>query len=216
MPSNFFITIFEGSNNMNVLSLQSSISGNASVTRSLSAAYIAQIRARHGAIDVIEHDLVAQAFPHLSGEMVPVTLGMPHQPSAASILSDRLITELEQSDIIVFGAPMYNFGVPTTIKAWFDHVMRVGRTFRYADGAPVGLLPGGKKAIVFVASGGVYSNGPGQKIDFMEPHVRWMLQFIGITDVTFVRAEGLAYGPDTAQAASSNALAQAKELALAA
>ncbi|ELX09064.1 FMN-dependent NADH-azoreductase AzoR [Janthinobacterium sp. HH01] len=199
---------------MNILSLQSSINGDASTTRKLSAAYIAQIRAHHSAVNVTEHDLVAEAFPHLSADMVAVTFGIPHDPSAASGLSDRLIAELEQSDIIVFGSPMYNFGVPTTIKAWFDHVMRVGRTFRYVDGSPEGLLPAGKKAIVFVASGGVYSNGPGQQIDFMEPHLRWMLQFIGITDVTFVRAEGLAYGPDVAQAANNAAMVQAKELAL--
>ena len=199
---------------MNILSLQSSINGDSSTTRRLSAAYIAQIRTQHSAVDVTEHDLVAEAFPHLSNDMVAVTLGLPQDPSAASDLSDRLIAELEQSDIIVFGSPMYNFGVPTTIKAWFDYVMRVGRTFRYVDGSPVGLLPGGKKAIVFVASGGVYSNGPGQQIDFMEPHLRWMLQFIGITDVTFVRAEGLAYGPDVAHAATNAALVQTKELAL--
>lgn len=205
---------FKGPDTMNVLSLQSSINGAASITRSLSDTYIAQLRSRDDAITVTEHDLVAEAFPHLTVDMLPVALGMAHAPSAASALSDRLIAELEQSDIIVFGAPMYNFGVPTTIKAWIDHVTVIGRTFRYADGQPVGLLPAGKKAIVFVASGGVYSHGPGQQIDFMEPHLRWMLRFIGITDVTFVRAEGLAYGPDAAAAASTAARAQAQELAL--
>lgn len=198
---------------MHVLSLQSSIGGTTSVTRALSTAYITELAAKHGDIEVIEHDLVAQLFPHLSGDMVPVTLGLEHAPSAASALSDRLIAELERSDIIVFGAPMYNFGLPSTLKAWFDYVMRAGRTFRYADGAPVGLLAAGKKAVVFGASGGVYSSGPGQQADFMAPHLRWLLQFIGITDVTFIRAEGLAYGPDAAQAASAAALVEARALA---
>jgi FMN-dependent NADH-azoreductase len=199
---------------MNILSLQASIGGGASTTRTLSAAYIEHLRTTHPDVTVIEHDLVAEAFPHLSSDMVPVALGMDHAPSSSAALGDRMIAELEQCDVIVFGSPMYNFGIASTIKAWFDYVMRAGRTFRYVDGAPQGLLPGGKKAIVFVASGGVYSEGPGQPIDFMTPHLRWLLQFIGISDVTFVRAEGLAYGPDAARVATETAHEKALALAL--
>ena len=198
---------------MNILSLQSSIGGNASITRTLSAAYIERLQAIHPDASVIEHDLVAQTFPHLSGDMVPVAFGMDHPPSAAAALGDKLIAELERSDVIVFGSPMYNFGIPSSLKAWFDYVMRAGRTFRYVDGAPQGMLPSGKKAIVFVASGGVYTEGPGMHIDFLEPHLRWLLQFIGITDVQFVRAEGLMHGADAAQAATKAARDKALELA---
>jgi FMN-dependent NADH-azoreductase len=198
---------------MNILSLQASIGGSASITRMLSAAYIERLRAAHPDVTVIEHDLVAEAFPHLSDDMVPVALGIDHAPSAAATLGDQMIAELERCDMVVFGSPMYNFGITSTIKAWFDYVMRAGRTFRYVDGVPQGLLPRGKKAIVFVASGGIYSEGPGQPIDFMTPHLRWLLQFIGISDVTFVRAEGLAYGPDAAKAATD--VAHDKALVLA-
>jgi len=197
---------------MKILSLQSSLNGDTSITRSLSTTYIECQKIAHPGATVVEHDLASHDFPHMRSELVSVTLGLGHVPSAAADLSERLIVELEQCDVIVLGAPMYNFGMPSTIKAWFDYVMRVGRTFRYVDGAPQGLLPSGKKAVVFVASGGIYSEGPGQAIDFLEPHMRWLLQFIGITDVTFVRAEGLVYGSDAAQAATMDAHEKARAL----
>lgn len=197
---------------MKILSLQSSVNGDTSITRSLSTTYIECQKIAHPGATVVEHDLANQNFPHMRSELVSVTLGLGHVPSAAADLSEQLIVELEQCDVVVLGAPMYNFGMPSTIKAWFDYVMRVGRTFRYVDGAPQGLLPSGKKAIVFVASGGIYSEGPGQAMDFLEPHMRWLLRFIGITDVTFVRAEGLVYGPDAAQAATTDAHEKARAL----
>ena len=115
--------------------------------------------------------------------------------------------------MLVIGSPMYNFGIPSTIKAWFDHVIRVGRTFRYVDGTPQGLLPVGKKAVVFVASSGIYSEGPGAQINFLEPHLRWLLTFIGITNVEFVRAEGLIYGAGVAKAAMDTGKSKALALA---
>lgn len=190
---------------MKILSLQSSISGDKSITSLLSKTFIDHLKATNPQTTVVEHDLVMEDFPHATSDLVPVSLGLPHGPSAAATLSEKLITELEHCDVIVFGAPMYNFGMPTPIKAWFDYVMRVGRTFRYVEGSPQGLLPGGKKAVVFVASGGIYSEGPGKTIDFLEPHMRWLLKFIGITDVTFIRAEGLIYGEDAAKAAIKSA-----------
>ena len=146
---------------MNVLSIQGSIGGSASVTRALSAAYLDRLKAAHPDVAIVEHDLAAQPLAHLGGEMVAVQLGMGGEPSEAASLGNRLISELERCDVLVLGSPMYNFGIPSTIKAWFDYVLRVGKTFRYVNGAPEGLLPPGKKAIVFVASGGVYSEGPG-------------------------------------------------------
>lgn len=198
---------------MNILSLQNSISGDASVTRALSAAYIARLRENDPGATLVEHDLVAEAFPHLTDGMVPVTLGLAHAPSPSAALGDRMIAELERADVIVFGAPFYNFSMPSTLKAWFDYVMRAGRTFRYVDGAPQGLLAGGKKAVVFVASGGVYTEGPGAQVDFLEPHLRWLLRFIGITDVTLIRAEGLAHGAEAIRIATGAARDQALALA---
>ncbi len=99
------------------------------------------------------------------------------QPTA---LSDTLIAELQSADILVIGAPMYNFGIASTLKAWFDHVLRAGITFRYGESGPEGLLKG-KRAIVIESRGGLYSEGPAQVMDAQEPHLRGMLRFMGIT-----------------------------------
>ncbi|WP_263641762.1 FMN-dependent NADH-azoreductase [Hypericibacter adhaerens] len=125
---------------------------------------------------------------------------------ATQALSDELIAELKAADTIIIGAPMYNFGIASTLKAWFDHVLRAGVTFRYTETGPVGLVTG-KRAIVIETRGGLYSEGPAQPFDSQEPHLRTLLGFIGITDVTFVRAEKLAFGPELREQAIGNAQA---------
>jgi FMN-dependent NADH-azoreductase len=118
----------------------------------------------------------------------------------AVALSDELIAELEVADTIVLAVPMYNFSIPSTLKAWIDHVARRGRTFRYTEKGPEGLLKN-KKVFVLVARGGVYSKGtPYAAFDFQEPYLRTVLGFLGMTDVTFVHFEGLAMGPEAANA----------------
>ena len=107
---------------------------------------------------------------------------------------------------------MYNFGIPSTLKAWFDHVLRAGVTFRYTEAGPEGLLKG-KRAIVIESRGGFYSEGPAQAMDSQEPHLRTLLGFIGITDVTFVRAEKLAFGPEAREQAIAAARAELERLA---
>src|SRR5262249_37703236 len=102
---------------------------------------------------------------------------------------------LKGADVVVIGAPMYNFGIPSTLKAWFDHVLRAGITFRYTQNGPEGLVTG-KRALVVVTRGGLYSEGPAQAMDSQEPHLRTLLGFIGITAVAFVRAEKLAFGDE--------------------
>ena len=199
---------------MKILSIQSSIGGGASVTRSLSTTYIEKIKAILPGVTVIQRDLATEPVPHLGGNMVSVQLGKSTGATQDSRLSDQLISELESCDVLVVGAPMYNFGIPSTIKSWFDHVIRAGRTFCYVDGKPKGLLPPGKKVIVFVASGGVYSEGPGKQIDFMEPHLRWLFSFLGVSDVEFVRAEGLIHGGNAVKEAME--IARSKALAVAA
>lgn len=200
---------------MNILSLQASINGSASATRALSTAYIEQLMASRAGVSLVEHDFAIETIPHLGKGMGALQLGTSSDLPSSSSFSDRLIEELERCDVLVIGAPMYNFGIPSTIKAWFDHVIRAGRTFRYVDGAPQGLLPAGKKAVVCVASGGIYSEGPAAHIDFLEPHLRWLLAFMGITEVEFIRAEGLVYGEDVAKAAMGAARDKASALALA-
>jgi FMN-dependent NADH-azoreductase len=111
-----------------------------------------------------------------------------------------LIAELRAGDIIVIGAPMYNFSIPTTLRAWFDYVLRAGETFSYSELGPKGLVTG-KRAFVVESRGGLYSEGPGQASDFQEPYLRRLLGFIGITDVTFIHAEKTAFGPDSRAAA---------------
>ena len=124
----------------------------------------------------------------------------------ALALSDTLVAELKAADTIVIGAPMYNFGMPTTLKAWFDHVLRAGVTFSYSEAGPEGLLTG-KKAILVLSRGGLYSEGPSQALDFQEPHLRWLLKFMGIDDVAVVRAEKLGFGPEAREQAITSAKA---------
>ena len=117
-----------------------------------------------------------------------------------------MIAELRAADTIVIGAPMYNFSIPTGLKAWFDYVLRAGETFKYSDAGPQGLLSG-KRVIVIETRGGLYSEGPAQVMDFQEPYLRTLLSFIGLRDVTFVHAEKLGFGPEAREAA----LAAAKQ-----
>ena len=117
---------------------------------------------------------------------------------AAAAFADGLIAEVEAADVIVIAAPMYNFTISTTLKAWIDHIVRAGRTFRYTANGPEGLLRH-KTVFVTTARGGFYgANSPTAALDFQEPYLRTILGFVGITDVTFVHAEGLAIDPDTA------------------
>jgi FMN-dependent NADH-azoreductase len=126
-------------------------------------------------------------------------------------LSDELLAELRAADTLVIGAPMYNFGLPTGLRAWFDHVLRAGEAFSYSDSGPRGLL-GGRRAIVVESRGGLYSEGPGQALDFQEPYIRQLLGFIGITDVAFIRAERIGYGPEARAEAIAAARAEIARL----
>jgi FMN-dependent NADH-azoreductase len=123
--------------------------------------------------------------------------------------SDTLIDELKRADVIVLGLPMYNFGVPSQLKAYFDHIARVGVTFKYTEQGPAGLLTG-KKVYVFAARGGIYAGTP---LDTQTSYVRDFLRFLGMTDVQFIYAEGLAISPQSAQAAIAKAVADIARLA---
>ena len=126
-------------------------------------------------------------------------------------LSEQMIRELEVADFVVIGTPMNNFSVPSTLKAWIDHIVRPGRTFSYSEKGPEGLLKG-KKAVVVVARGGVYSEGPAQQLDFQESYLRALLGFIGITNVHVVRVEGVAMGEEALKNAMASAKAQSEEV----
>ncbi len=180
---------------MNILHIISSPRKGASASIQLANGIIDKLQAAHPGSSVTVHDLATNPFPHLEEAKLqsfftPAENRTPEQAAAAKH-SDDAIQEIKDADIIVIGAPMYNFGIPSTLKAWVDHICRAGITFKYVDGAPQGLITG-KKVYVALASGGIYSEGPSAGYDFVAPYLKAVLGFIGITDVTVARAEGLA------------------------
>lgn len=197
----------------NILVLNSSVSGEASVSRLLVADAVTELTQRDPAAKVVFRDLAADPIPHLLPSTVAGVRGVASTPAEqeARRLSDELIAELRAADVIVIGAPMYNFSLPTTLRSWFDHVLRAGETFRYSEAGPEGLL-GGKRVIVVESRGGLYSEGPAQAIDFQEPYLRQLLGFIGLTDVTFIRAEKIGYGPDARDQAVAESRAELAKL----
>jgi FMN-dependent NADH-azoreductase len=180
-----------------VLVLNSSAAGDASVSKLLVQEAVAQLSRQDPELRVATRDLGDDPIPHLTRDSAAALRGEPANPAqaAARALSDALVDELKAADTIIIGAPMYNFGIPSTLKAWFDHILRAGVTFSYSEAGPEGLLTG-KRAIVVESRGGLYSEGPAQIMDAQEPHLRTLLGFMGITDVSFVRAERLAFGAE--------------------
>lgn len=182
---------------MKLLHLDSSIQGDGSASRLVSRAAVERLKTIHPALKVDYRDLAAAPLPH-------VTLDRFATGEAAAVIEQFL-----DADILVVGAPMYNFGLPTQLKAWFDHILVAGRTFRYGAGGVEGLA-GGKRAILALSRGGVYSEGsPGAAIEHAESHLRGMLGFIGITDIESIVAEGVAFGPEQREASISEALSRA-------
>ena len=192
-----------------LLVLNSSLSGETSVSRLLVEETVARLLRADPGARVIRRDLADGTLPHLTPQSVAGVRGEPTTPAEAEAraLSDQLIAELRAADTIVIGAPMYNFSIPSTLKAWFDHVLRAGATFSYSEAGPKGLLTG-RQVIVVEARGGLYSEGPARAVDFQEPYLRQLLGFVGLTEVTFVRAEKIAFGPDARDEAIRNARAE--------
>jgi FMN-dependent NADH-azoreductase len=200
-----------------ILLIQSSSNIASSVSRDLSESYVKDYRAAHPEVTVTERDLVIAPISHLGVDLLGGLFGKPEDLTAAQkaalAVSDTLVKEIEDASLIVIGVPMYNFSIPSALKAWIDHVIRAGRTFRYTENGPQGLVTS-KKVVLFLASGGVYSDGPYKPYDFQETYLRGILGFIGLTDVTVVRAEGLALGHDAATKAAADARARAASLDL--
>lgn len=196
----------------NLLILQNSVNLDTSVSRRLVDAFAENYRSNHPDTRIVQRDLAKEPVPHLTPSLASTQLSGIAAETAETKLSDALIQELEASDIVAIGVPLYNFTIPSTLKAWLDHVIKAHRTFAYIDGSPRGLLPEGKKVIAFVASGGAYADGPGAAIDFLAPYLRFIFGFIGITDVEIVRAE-LQAVPELGAQAESTALERARALA---
>ncbi|MDE1963195.1 MAG: NAD(P)H-dependent oxidoreductase [Xanthomonadaceae bacterium] len=190
---------------MNVLHLDTSALGTYSISRQLTAAIVAQLQRDGVATRVDYRDLAAEPLPHW--------LPNPDTASEGALRDEAVLQQFLDADIVVLGAPMYNFSITTQLKAWLDRVMVAGRTFRYGPNGPEGLA-GGKRVIVASSRGGIYSSGPAAAMDFQEPYLRAAFAFIGITDVEFVRAEGVAMGGEHRDAALRQAHATIGELAL--
>lgn len=189
-----------------ILHINSSVRGTDSVSRTVTQEFLTKWQSTEPGTAIVERDLVAQPLPHLTGEIVgafftPADQRSPEQAKLAA-QSDALVKELFAADVIVIGAPMYNFSVSSALKAWIDHVARAGQTFKYTEAGPVGLVTG-KKVYIFTSRGGVYSEGPAKVMDFHEPYLRAVLGFIGITDITFVHTEGLGMGEEAVAKALS-------------
>lgn len=199
---------------LKVLAITSSALGDASASNKLVNDTIEQLKSRNADLQLTVRDLGAGQVPHLDLDgATAIRGGEPanEAQAAAQKLSDELIAEVKAADVLVIGAPMYNFGIPSTLKSWFDYVLRAGVTFRYTEAGPEGLMTG-KRAIVVATRGGLYSEGPAKPMDSQEPHLRTMLGFIGITDVTFVYAEKLAFGPEAREASIGEAERKLEEL----
>lgn len=192
---------------MTLLQLNTSLFSDAGQSSQLADRFVAGRRALDRELNVVVRDLARTPVPHLTAERFQAFLAKPEartpQQQAIVAQSDTLIDELEAADTIVIGLPMYNFGVPSMLKAYFDHVARAGVTFRYAETGPVGLLTG-KRAYVIATRGGLYAGTPK---DLESAYVRQFLAFLGITDVEFVYAEGLAIS----DASKVSSLAKAAE-----
>jgi FMN-dependent NADH-azoreductase len=198
-----------------VLIIDSAATGDASVSRKLTKELAERLQQRDPTVEIVRRDVGAVPVPHLTAETVGAIRGAAPDSEAAEAalaLSNALVAEVKEADVIVIGAPMYNFGMSSTLKTWFDHVLRAGLTFRYTAEGPEGLVKG-KKAVVIESRAGLYSEGPAAAMDHQEPHIRSLLGFIGITDVTFVRAEKLAFGPDFAAAAIGEAIERIANIA---
>jgi FMN-dependent NADH-azoreductase len=197
-----------------LLQINASINDDNGQSSQLANQFVAAFRTRiPNAKIVLRNVAAADPVPHLNAERFGAFITKAEERNAEQhavvAYSDRLIDELQQADVIVLGLPMYNFGVPSQLKAYFDHVARAGVTFKYTDKGPVGQLTG-KKVYVFAARGGLYAGTP---MDTQTSYVRDFLRFLGMADVEFVYAEGLAISPQSKEEGLAKAVAEIARLA---
>jgi len=196
----------------NLLQLNSSIFSSGGQSTQLADQFVAAWRANQPDAQVTVRDLAQQPLPHLDAQRVLAFFAQPETRTPDQQIfvaeSDALIDELKQAEIIVIGLPMYNFGIPSVLKAYFDQIARAGVTFRYTENGPEGLLTD-KKAYVFATRGGQYAGTP---LDSQTGYVRNFLGFLGITDVEFIYAEGLNMGDLNKEAALAEAQQQIAKL----
>lgn len=182
---------------MKLLHIDTSVLGENSVSRQLGAAAVDSWRRHDPDLEIRHRDLDRNPIPHLTSRT------LSGEDATATAIGDTILQEFMEADVVVLGVPFYNFGIPSTLKAWIDRVAVAGKTFRYTEDGPQGLA-GGKRVILAIASGGPHAGTPR---DFAEPYLRTVLGFLGIEDIQVVRAEGVAISPEHRAAAVSGALA---------
>jgi FMN-dependent NADH-azoreductase len=198
---------------MKLLRIDSSARGK-SVSRQLTEAFVAAWRKQCPDGEIIRRDLISSAIPSISDEWVTAARTEPAKRGSADrqvlALSDELIGELDAANLILIGAPMYNFTISAPLKAWIDQIVRPGKTVQYGPGGQKGLLDG-KKVVVVASRGGAYSDGAARSgLDYQESYLRKILAFIGLTDVTFIHAEN-QLRPDQADPSRDAALKKIDE-----
>lgn len=195
-----------------VLVLKSSILAGYSQSSQLADHFIEEWKTAHASDDIVVRDLAANPIPVLDGELVgalrPSDATLTPRQQEALDLSNELIAEIQAADTVVITAPMYNFNIPTQLKNYFDLVARAGVTFRYSENGPEGLITG-KKVVVISTRGGIHKDTPS---DLLTPYLKLFLGFLGMTDVEFVFAEGIAYGPEVATNAANAAKEALKQI----
>lgn len=200
---------------MKLLHIDASILGGNSVSRQLSAAAVERLRKTTPDLDVTYRDISATPLSHLTGEHLAAAHGAtPETPAVRDDLaaSAAALEDFLAADVIVIGAPMYNFTIPSQLKAWIDRILVAGKTFKYSEKGVEGLA-GNKRVIVAVSRGGFYgADTPAAAGEHLETYLRWVFGFIGITDVEIIAADGVQVGPEQREKALAGALAAAGAL----
>jgi FMN-dependent NADH-azoreductase len=200
---------------MKILHIDSSVTGAASVSRPLSKETTEKLASKNPGAGVTYRDLVGEPLSHYTAVLrvhgVTPETATPAQKSELQ-MGEAILSEFLAADVVVLGAPMYNFSIPSQLKAWIDLICVAGKTFSYGADGPKGLC-GGKKVILVSSRGGKYGPGsPTAHMDFQENYLKGVLGFLGVTDIDVIRAEGVAYGPEAAQAALTSAKAEIAKL----
>ncbi|GGB42881.1 FMN-dependent NADH-azoreductase [Sphingomonas metalli] len=200
---------------MNILHLDASASDSTALhTRRLSGELVQRLEAANPGATIVYRDLVAAQLPHID---MTIRHAWTAEDTGDTRLAETisrfkaLVDELKAADVVVVGSPMYNFTVPSTLKAWVDHVAIAGQTFSYTAEGPRGLLNG--KVYLVLSSGGIYSQGPFAAYDHLSTYLKAIVNFVGIVDVEIIRAEGIAYGPEQDQAAMASAAQKIEAIA---
>jgi len=199
---------------MNLLHLDSSVLGPHSVSRQVSAAIVDRLRRSTPGLEVGYRDLTLEPLAHLSGPHLAASQGAAPEAALQSDIAagQAVLEEFLAADVIVIGAPMYNFTIPSQLKAWIDRILVAGKTFKYGTNGAEGLA-GGKRVIVAVSRGGFYgTDTPSAAGEHLETYLRWVFGFIGISDPEFISADGIQTGPDHRAKAVSGALKAASDL----